>query len=808
MTSARARCRARREARYGSQWVRRPAPPRSASRSRSSACARSSTSRSPATTALWDPWETALRRGRAPDARSATTASACGGPARRKIAREFWSKPVLTFWLMALSMKLFGLEWAHAPRRRDGRRSGAPSGRCACRRAAWRWRRSGRCGSWCAGSRAVAPRALAAIVLATSSQWLLITRQAMTDMPFVAPMTIALVLRRRWRCSAPTRSSRPRCRARRCAAGCRGRTRRRSTASSRSSSSPRLPQLIVISVQLTLVGASLGVARPHHRPRADAAVHRRSSSPASGGARARNESPPALPLLGLVLVRAGVAGQGSRRPRAAGHRARVYLVVAGRWRDIFCSSSSRAARSSSSPPASRGTTRCSSATARRSGTSSSATTTCTAPPGRHGDRGTFEYYLQYIGYGMFPWSGIAALGRRARLHAAARKSPRAQLVGFALVWFLVEFATVSLVNTKFHHYILPALPALAILAGLFLDDVLARADARAQLWGCCSSALPLTFCRGRDLAAFPPRFLWMFNYDYVNVPGTGRPWPTVALYGDRYEYGAQILVFAIAAALAVGGLTLVAWLTRKRGRRAGRDAPPSTAASRAASRSSSSALVVVGAGRRHRARPVDAARRWRRRSRRWAWLLPTLLMLVLARPRRRALLRAARRCARGGPACGSSAPWPWCGPASSSTRSSSSCRRTGARSTSSPPTTPTARAPTSRSSPGSSTGAARTSTRATRSTIRPSRRPRRPSSSAIATPRRCRPTSRRTPDRRVFFIVERVRFEALRGSCRSRRGRRCRSSTRATTSSTWRRRSSGTSAPLGTRSERLDHDVR
>ena len=44
-----------------------------------------------------------------------------------------------------------------------------------------------------------------------------------------------------------------------------------------------------------------------------------------------------------------------------------------------------------------------------SGTSSSATTTSIAPRGRHGDRGTFDYYLQYIGYGMFPWSGLVTL---------------------------------------------------------------------------------------------------------------------------------------------------------------------------------------------------------------------------------------------------------------------------------------------------------------------------------------------------------------------------------------------------------------
>src|SRR5260221_243317 len=59
---------------------------------------------------MWDPWETHY-----------------GEVARQMLERndfisqwwpgspqdraEFWSKPVLTFWLMAISMKLFGLEW-------------------------------------------------------------------------------------------------------------------------------------------------------------------------------------------------------------------------------------------------------------------------------------------------------------------------------------------------------------------------------------------------------------------------------------------------------------------------------------------------------------------------------------------------------------------------------------------------------------------------------------------------------------------------------------------------------------------------
>ena len=77
--------------------------------------------------------------------------------------------------------------------------------------------------------------------------------------------------------------------------------------------------------------------------------------------------------------------------------------------------------------------------------------------GRNGDRGTWEYYLQWVGYGMFPWSGIAAVGSVAAF--LAPKSPRGALARFALVWLAVDIATITLVNTKFHHYSLPALPA-------------------------------------------------------------------------------------------------------------------------------------------------------------------------------------------------------------------------------------------------------------------------------------------------------------------------------------------------------------
>ncbi|HMU27824.1 MAG TPA: iron chelate uptake ABC transporter family permease subunit, partial [Solirubrobacterales bacterium] len=77
-----------------------------------------------------------------------------------------------------------------------------------------------------------------------------------------------------------------------------------------------------------------------------------------------------------------------------------------------------------------------------------------------------------------------------------------------------------------------------MVAGLLLDELASStAEAAAGRTALLLLGLPVAFLSGRDLAAFPARIGWLFNYDYVNVPGTGRPWPLVSQYGERYEYG-------------------------------------------------------------------------------------------------------------------------------------------------------------------------------------------------------------------------------------------------------------------------------
>jgi hypothetical protein len=118
--------------------------------------------------------------------------------------------------------------------------------------------------------------------------------------------------------------------------------------------------------------------------------------------------------------------------------------------------------------------------------------------------------------------------------------------------------------------------------------------------------------------------LWLFNYDYVNAPGTGRPWPLPSIYQDRYEYGGQILVFACLATLAVAGLTLAAWRTRRDIETTDDTPPPFWLTSKGALAGLAVlAVALVAAIASGPSTETAAAMQISR----WAWLAPTALML-------------------------------------------------------------------------------------------------------------------------------------------------------------------------------------
>lgn len=156
------------------------------------------------------------------------------------------------------------------------------------------------------------------------------------------------------------------------------------------------------------------------------------------------------------------------------------------------------------------------------------------------DDGGLEYFVQWIGYGLFPTVALlpAALGRALGRARGAGQGPKEPAVlGYErllLGWALCSFVVVSASSTKFHHYILPALPPLVALCALWLDAHL-RAPRLSGLarGGLLLAAVTLLWVGG-DLtrpSAAPAQgaqgWVNLFTYKY------DRDWPTPTTRDER-----------------------------------------------------------------------------------------------------------------------------------------------------------------------------------------------------------------------------------------------------------------------------------
>jgi 4-amino-4-deoxy-L-arabinose transferase-like glycosyltransferase len=514
---------------------------------------------------LYDPWETHYGE----VARQMTVRGdyiSLWWPGAPIDADHFWSKPVLSFWIMSLSFRLFGL--------------GHPaSGVMALStRAEWAARLPfcllgvlGMYAVYLCTARFVSKRAgiIAALAIATSPLYALVARQAMTDMAFVGPMTMALALGALALFDdedtpLPVRSAR---------------------LGGRTLSWPHhplfyvsgavfaivaLPQIIVDSIQLVWP-VSFGGGR-YLIPGAVVML------PYLAGfighfamaSRLRYKAPLylsiAATLCGIATLAKGIAGLGlpvlvflaylgftwnwKRLGRAQigfgillalvtcavvavpWHQAMLIRHGKPFWDELYGDNHWRR-----------------------------------LVVGRHGDRGSFEYFLRELGYAVLPWVAVAPAALAAvvmRRFGGSSPSPNASadarrqgIFWFGAIWFVAAYAVVSMSVTKFHHYILPALPGLAIAVGCFLDDLLTRRDTRAAA-AIALVGVPLLALVTHDLAGQPKdaqRFIWLFSYDYINAP-QGRPWP------PALDFRTPLWVFGALAGLATLAL---AWRRIQKG---------------------------------------------------------------------------------------------------------------------------------------------------------------------------------------------------------------------------------------------------
>ncbi|MBA2665248.1 MAG: glycosyltransferase family 39 protein [Bradymonadaceae bacterium] len=88
--------------------------------------------------------------------------------------------------------------------------------------------------------------------------------------------------------------------------------------------------------------------------------------------------------------------------------------------------------------------------------------------------GSFEHFARWLGYGLFPWAAFipAAFARLFGGRALRMDDDRGRATLVLVLWAVLAFTLFTLSSTKFHHYIFPVVPAVAMLVALALDDLL------------------------------------------------------------------------------------------------------------------------------------------------------------------------------------------------------------------------------------------------------------------------------------------------------------------------------------------------
>ncbi|HKQ67732.1 MAG TPA: glycosyltransferase family 39 protein [Polyangiaceae bacterium] len=92
-----------------------------------------------------------------------------------------------------------------------------------------------------------------------------------------------------------------------------------------------------------------------------------------------------------------------------------------------------------------------------------------------GDDVSFRFYIWQLGYALFPWTGLVPAGlvwwTRRRDDA---EGGQGDVSVFLAMWFVFAFGLFTAMLTKFHHYIFPAVPPAAMLTGIMVDRMLGK----------------------------------------------------------------------------------------------------------------------------------------------------------------------------------------------------------------------------------------------------------------------------------------------------------------------------------------------
>ncbi len=150
-------------------------------------------------------------------------------------------------------------------------------------------------------------------------------------------------------------------------------------------------------------------------------------------------------------------------------------------------------------------------------------------------------YMSQLGHGMWIWAALLPAALAVAFVRANRETREGRVRFLVGVWAIVSIFVFCFVQTKFHHYILPAVPALGLLVAFYLDDLLARRERLPAIFAVI--AVGITLLVARDLMHEPERWIEMFVYRY------DRPWPNLEPY--QVDPSDGILALGIAGVVAI-----------------------------------------------------------------------------------------------------------------------------------------------------------------------------------------------------------------------------------------------------------------
>ena len=172
----------------------------------------------------------------------------------------------------------------------------------------------------------------------------------------------------------------------------------------------------------------------------------------------------------------------------------------------------------------------------------------------------FYYYLPVMFQLMLPWVAFVAMGLAAPFYKVWAEKRKAML--FLWTWFAVDVAVMSISGGKRMHYILPAMPAMAILVGILLDDMIfaniaytPQAGRKMLRYHVITASIGAA--AGPVIAAVKrPELLG--GVIVISVIALATVGAVVFLFAKGKKYGGCGAIFTGCAALLLGGYTLTA----------------------------------------------------------------------------------------------------------------------------------------------------------------------------------------------------------------------------------------------------------